>query len=151
MQQKLSCYYGNATGCIGHVTKENPICNNIVFFFRIFLACFRVYLVRIFLYLHNSFSRFYFLFANFLSLWFMLSCISFCPLFLYYIQTANISLLNFILYIFIPPVCVLSCRLTIIMRFSYCFFGCRTYALTYVNILFFCRIEVNLSKIFVLY
>jgi hypothetical protein len=22
-------YYGNATGCIGHVTKENPICHNI--------------------------------------------------------------------------------------------------------------------------
>jgi hypothetical protein len=23
-------YYGNATGCIGHVTKENPICHNII-------------------------------------------------------------------------------------------------------------------------
>jgi hypothetical protein len=30
MQQQLSRYYGNATGCIGHVTKENPICNNIL-------------------------------------------------------------------------------------------------------------------------
>jgi hypothetical protein len=23
-------YYGNATGCIGHVTKENPICHNTI-------------------------------------------------------------------------------------------------------------------------
>jgi hypothetical protein len=23
-------YYGNTTGCIGHVTKENPICHNIL-------------------------------------------------------------------------------------------------------------------------
>jgi hypothetical protein len=23
-------YYGNATGCIGHVTKENPICHTII-------------------------------------------------------------------------------------------------------------------------
>jgi hypothetical protein len=28
MQQELLCYYGNATGCIDHVTKENLICHN---------------------------------------------------------------------------------------------------------------------------
>jgi hypothetical protein len=29
MQQALSRYYGNATGCTDHVTKENLICHNI--------------------------------------------------------------------------------------------------------------------------
>jgi len=28
MQQALSRYYGNATGCTDHVTKENLICHN---------------------------------------------------------------------------------------------------------------------------
>jgi len=30
MQQALSRYYGNATGCTDHVTKENLICHNII-------------------------------------------------------------------------------------------------------------------------
>jgi hypothetical protein len=30
-------YYGNATGCIGHVTKENPICHNMYVHLRLFL------------------------------------------------------------------------------------------------------------------
>jgi hypothetical protein len=30
MQQALSRYYGNATGCTDHVTKENLICHNML-------------------------------------------------------------------------------------------------------------------------
>jgi hypothetical protein len=30
-------YYGNATGCIGHVTKENPICHHIYIYIYIYI------------------------------------------------------------------------------------------------------------------
>jgi hypothetical protein len=43
MQQQLSRYYGNATGCIGHVTKENPICNNMIPFY--FLSLFVIIVI----------------------------------------------------------------------------------------------------------
>jgi hypothetical protein len=36
-QQELSRYYGNAIWCIGHATKENPICHNIYIYIYIYI------------------------------------------------------------------------------------------------------------------